>query len=524
MKKLFVFGTVVCMVAFSSCSDDKATDVAKIEDVIEKEVIASAFTIRVQSAFNGLSDADMTYGKFGVFYCEKGADTQSLINQWLGGDNSVVYTDNKVVSTTKLTRKRVNNLDGRGSFNILLENLTPNKEYNVCAYFEDEYGENRKTGKIQTVKTKDFNPELDNLGIRDTNFFSANTKSVILNIDSVDGTYCTFGVQYSMADQDLTKGVKIVPQVKVAPGTYEVKISSLMASSEYKFRPFISVKSSDTIFGEVKNFVTRDYDEAVVDMGTTVLWSKYFLGAESESEHGGYFRYGQADPVKTGGQYPMIDRDGYFNENCPLNISGTQYDPATKMLGGKWRTPTRAEIDELLAKVNISAIGASDYSKTKLKLTSTVNQSTITLPQTGYCYAYSRRVREYSSGWMEFMAADMEMSDPTTYVRMNYGNVSDDELNELLDQYLEEHPSITTIYLKDVLAPLIEVGRVTMDTVTMQYRYMTVYESNNNMQLITQGGGFSGTSGLNDGQWLFDAYIRSYADYGQCILPVRDRD
>ncbi|MBR4593550.1 MAG: hypothetical protein IKO33_03095 [Bacteroidaceae bacterium] len=524
MKKLSVFGAAVCLIALSSCNDEKTTEVVIIEDVVEKEVVSSAFTISVQSQFNGLSEADQTYGKFGVFYCEKGDNTDDLFARWLGGDNSVVYSDNKQVSSSKLTRKRVVNLDGRGGFNILMEGLTPNKEYCICAYFENEFGENRKMGKIRTIKTKDFNPVVTNLGTGDPFFFAANTKSQILNLDSVDGKFCSFGVQYSQADQDLNDGLEIVPEGNVVSGSFEVKLSSLNASTEYHFRPFLTVKTTDTLFGEIKSFSTRNYDEATVDMGTSVLWSKYFLGAESDDEHGDYYRFGLVDPVKMGGKYAFVDNSGYFNEECPENISGTEYDAAKKRLGGKWRIPTREEINELLSKVQINPVGASDPYKTKLRLSNSNGE--IVLPQTGYCYAYTRKATVYSNyAYIDFIAADLTVSEPVKRVSMYY--IADredvmDRMNELAEEYFEIHPDAQGVSSTVFYPQLIEEGMISVDTVIMSYKYMTLYEPNNYMELITPSGQYNGE--LRDNEWRFINYTLSYGDYGFNILPVRDRD
>ncbi|MBR4593551.1 MAG: hypothetical protein IKO33_03100, partial [Bacteroidaceae bacterium] len=213
----------------------------------------------------------------------------------------------------------------------------------------------------------------------------------------------------------------------------------------------------------------------------------------------------------------------YFTDACPENISGTEFDAAKKRLGGKWRIPTRAEIQELLNAVNISAIGASDRYKSKLKLQRADGQEgTIILPQTDYCYAYSRKVKRYTeSGYIYFTAADMDVSEPSTYYSYNY-NLDDDQLDELVDAYIEEHPDATVIYLADILEPLIDQGLVTIDTITRQYRYMTLYEPNNYMYYITVGGGYE--QALNDNKWDFRSATLSYGDYGFCILPVRDRD
>ena len=84
MKKLFTFGAFVCLVAFSACGDDKQSDLPVVtNDVIEKEVVTSSFTFRVNASFSGLTEDEQLYGKFGVFYIEKGADTESLFQKWL---------------------------------------------------------------------------------------------------------------------------------------------------------------------------------------------------------------------------------------------------------------------------------------------------------------------------------------------------------------------------------------------------------------------------------------------------------
>ena len=95
-------------------------------------------------------------------------------------------------------------------------------------------------------------------------------------------------------------------------------------------------------------------------------------------------------------------------------------------------------------------------------------------------------------------------------------------MDELVDAYIEEHPNATVIYLADILEPLIDQGLVTIDTITRQYRYMTLYEPNNYMYYITVGGGYE--QALNDNKWDFRSATLSYGDYGFCILPVRDRD
>lgn len=514
MKKLFTFGAFVCLVAFSACGDDKQADVPVVSnDVVEKDVVTSSFTFRVHASFPGLSEDEQLYGKFGVFYIEKGADTESLFEKWRTSG-----------SAGKLKKKVAVVQESAGVISLVVDGLIPNTEYHVCPFFQAD--DKRILGKVSVVKTNAFGSTITNSGITSNKFFSADTKCTVNNLDSLDSKYCYYGVQYTTGDQDVAKGQRVELQGNPKSGTYQLVIPSLNANTEYKFRPYLAVKSQDTIFGETKVFSTRNYDEVAVDMGTSVLWSPYFLGAESEEESGEPYRFGQTEPVKVGGQYSFIDRDGYFTDACPENISGTEYDAATKKLGEGWRIPTTAEIQELLDNLSsIMPLGTGDRTKSKLKLNSK-NGNSITLPQTDYCYAYTRKVNRYpQQGYMYFFAADMEVGE--TYDRISYHyNMTDEMFNTLLDEelekYLEEHPSATTIYLKDLLGPYIENGTVWFDTVQFTYRYYSIYRPNNDMYYIGAGGTFDGGS-LIDGKWDFRKYIRSYADYGYCILPVRDK-
>jgi len=513
MKKLFTFGAFVCLVAFSACGDDKQADVPVVtNDVIEKEVITSSFTFRVHATFTGLTEDDQLYGRLGVFYIEKGADTESLFQKWADSG-----------SAGKLKKKNAVVQEGAGVINLLVDGLTPNTEYQVCPFFQASDNSKRIIGKVHNIKTNPFGSTVSNLGVTEARFFSADTKCTVSNLDSLDSKYCYFGLQYAGADQDITNGKSLEAQGNPKSQTYELKIASLNANTEYKFRPYLAVKSQDTIFGEIKSFNTRDYDEAAVDLGTSVLWSKFFLGSESEDESGDPYRFGQTESVR-GGQYAFVDINGYFTDACPDNISGTEFDAATKKLGEGWRIPTKKEIQELLDSVRITAVGASDRYKTKLKFTSK-NGNSITLPQTDYCYAYTRKVNRYNqTSAIYFFAADMEVEEPIQRISYHYDMTDEmfnELLNEMLDKYLEEHPSATVIYTKDLLEPLIDQGLVWFDTTWFSYKSYTMFEPNNSMYYITPGGDYAET--LRDGKWNFMPVSFSYGDYAFCILPVRDR-
>ena len=81
-----------------------------------------------------------------------------------------------------------------------------------------------------------------------------------------------------------------------------------------------------------------------VDIGLSVLWATYNVGADSPEEYGDYFAWGEIYP-----------KDNYTSKNSVTynktmsDISGyIQYDAATANWGDDWRIPTKAEMKELL--------------------------------------------------------------------------------------------------------------------------------------------------------------------------------
>ena len=89
--------------------------------------------------------------------------------------------------------------------------------------------------------------------------------------------------------------------------------------------------------------------DVAVDLGLNVLWAPFNVGCECPSLDmtGGYYGYG--DPT---GKL-IIATQGlstYWNINSLDDYSGTEYDIATVHWGGKWRTPRRADLDELISR------------------------------------------------------------------------------------------------------------------------------------------------------------------------------
>lgn len=82
-----------------------------------------------------------------------------------------------------------------------------------------------------------------------------------------------------------------------------------------------------------------------VDLGLSVKWATCNIGANSPSDYGGLYGWGDVTGEKT-----STDLSLYPTSNPPENISATEYDIAYCKLGKGWRMPTDEELTELKTK------------------------------------------------------------------------------------------------------------------------------------------------------------------------------
>ena len=84
-----------------------------------------------------------------------------------------------------------------------------------------------------------------------------------------------------------------------------------------------------------------------VDLGLSVKWAKWNIGASSTRDKGQYFSWGQTSGYyykqKEKSEINSIDYDIYGN---------SRYDIATALWGDHWRLPTEEEWDELRTAYN----------------------------------------------------------------------------------------------------------------------------------------------------------------------------
>jgi hypothetical protein len=159
-----------------------------------------------------------------------------------------------------------------------------------------------------------------------TGTFSINKYKLIYTVD---------GDEYKSYELDY--GANITPEPAPAKDGYTF--------SGWSEIPETMPNHDVTITGTfTKNKEEIDIDYVDLGLPSGLLWATCNIGASSPEEVGGYYAWGETSP-KT-----FFSKDNYLYKNNAINlsdISGTLYDAATTTLGGTWRMPTKAELEEL---------------------------------------------------------------------------------------------------------------------------------------------------------------------------------
>lgn len=157
--------------------------------------------------------------------------------------------------------------------------------------------------------------------------------------------------------------------------------------------------------------ISYSQDTTYVDLGLSVKWAKCNLGANTPEQSGDFYAWGE---VETKNEFDWTTYkwcNGTFNSLTKYCVKGMRnfgkVDGNTKLvpeddvvcvkLGGKWRMPTKDELDELL--VNCTCEWKRINNVNGIKLTSKINGNNIFLPAAGYYFKSLGGVNEDCYYW-----------------------------------------------------------------------------------------------------------------------------
>lgn len=85
----------------------------------------------------------------------------------------------------------------------------------------------------------------------------------------------------------------------------------------------------------------------VVDLGLSVDWAGYNIGATAPEESGNFYSWGEKEPKNSYYRSHYLHCKNNVVIDLGESICGSEYDAATAAWGDGWRLPTTAEVEEL---------------------------------------------------------------------------------------------------------------------------------------------------------------------------------
>ena len=119
--------------------------------------------------------------------------------------------------------------------------------------------------------------------------------------------------------------------------------------------PYKSIELKSEIVKE--NPKVKITEGQMVDLGLSVKWAGWNIGAKSPEEYGGYYAWGETvEKYNYSEDYYTCD----YNELSKMNIGGTEYDVAKAKWGNNWRMPSKEDFSELMNECKWSLIRYKD--------------------------------------------------------------------------------------------------------------------------------------------------------------------
>jgi len=192
-----------------------------------------------------------------------------------------------------------------------------------------------------------------------------------------------------------------------------------------------SQSPADDIGDDDPNYNGKYKRPQVVDLGLSVKWGSFNLGASSVTDFGGYFGWGDVTETLTVNDRGALYASGKFNTSIGGDVA---YDIVAKELGGHWRMPTAKEIEELNS---CTITFVKDYQNTGVKgWLFTRNGNSLFFPCAGYQDTGGLEDTQFAYIWSD----STYNSTYQAYSYRIYDNVSVKPANSMRNLHLSLRP------------------------------------------------------------------------------------
>ena len=362
--------------------------------------------------------------------------TQNGVNGYKVTSKKSGYT-NKSIFLPAAGRRYDSLLDDAGSDgNYWSSSLCTDSPYAYYLYFSSSnvcwYGSVRFYGRSVRPVYGEYVPE-STLLVVTTGVVTQITETTAVaggNVTSDGGASVTErGVVYGTSENPTTANSKVVGGS--GTGTFTCNLADLQEGTTYYVRAY-AVNSQGTAYGEQVSFTTLEEVSATpeyVDLGLSVKWATFNVGASKPEEYGDYFAWGETQPKSTYDwtTYKYCNGSGYSLTKYCTNSSYGSVDNKTQLelsddaarvnWGGSWRMPTEAEQEELRA--NCTWTWTTQNGVNGYKVTSKSNGNSIFLPAAGYRF-YSSLGVAGSLGY--YWSSSLDADYPYDALRVSFSS------------------------------------------------------------------------------------------------------
>lgn len=315
------------LILLLSCKDKPlVSDTEESGNVNVNNVSTTAFTSSIEGLFKGISKVDIALGNYGVLYCIKTDHSENVFQSWRDGSDNI-----------ECKFFKSGTINGE-SYSGTITGLNPDTEYSFCLYLQGKGNGVREISDVYSFRTLPFKPDVKGVNFKAIHYIEA-IAEIEFGIDSLDASGCEFGVLVSDSpDIDVNTAQYAVKYANEYDSKVNLTISGLKPDNRYFCRAYVKYELSENsgnnyLYGPEGSFSTMTSDQMYVDLGlpSGICWANCDLG---------HFEF------------------VYLWNNAPRYTleSIAQNDVATQVLGGKWRIPTKADIDELITNCDLDKI------------------------------------------------------------------------------------------------------------------------------------------------------------------------
>lgn len=317
---LFALGLVV-----TSCNDDEDYAIATgniITTIETGEAAVTATTASLQGVVRDLSGLQSSAYQVGV-----------------------IYGTQQDPTTSSSARKQSGQIDAStGSLTASITGLQKGETYYYATYVTLQ-GKVTKYGDVKQFTTTDAKIAASEAAdITSVSAVLGGVASSPADVINVGTTEIEYGIKLAVSESNIEEGREFA--VTSEATAFSQKITGLLPGKTYYYATYFKM-GDGLVYSDVKSFTTATKDMEYVDLGLSVMWAKYNIGAESETEFGGLYGYGDVTGLKTAefnSQYATTDLSATASD-IVASISAA-IDGAATM---KSQTPTEAQVQELLA-------------------------------------------------------------------------------------------------------------------------------------------------------------------------------